>query len=85
MPRTSLAWFGPPWLGVCNARRPASCGPNEAYAAKARSLGLHVEILGEQLRHSEINSELGKPGAYTNAVEDFMASLDPTVKQLLGQ
>jgi acetyl esterase/lipase len=84
-PIDHLTRDGPPWLGVCNARRPASCGPNEAYAAKARSLGLHVEILGEQLHHSEINSELGKPGAYTNAVEDFMASLDPTVKQLLGQ
>ena len=76
---------GPPWLGVCNARRPASCGPNEEYAAKARSLGLRAEILGEALRHSEINSELGQPGAYTDAVEAFIASLDPAVKQLLGR
>lgn len=76
---------GPPWLGVCNAMRRASCGPNEEYAAKARSLGLRAEILGEKLRHSEINSELGQPGAYTDAVEDFMASLDPAVKQLLGR
>ncbi|HET6620108.1 MAG TPA: alpha/beta hydrolase [Dongiaceae bacterium] len=76
---------GPPWLGVCNSMRSASCGPNEEYAAKARALGLRVEILGEPLRHSEINRELGQPGAYTDAVEDFMASLDPTVKQLLGR
>jgi acetyl esterase/lipase len=76
---------GPPWLGVCNALRPASCGPNEEYAAKARALGLRAEILGEKLRHSEINGELGEPGAYTDAVEAFMASLDPTVKQLLGR
>jgi len=82
-PIDHLTKDGPPWLGICNSNRPLSCGPNQDYAAKASSLGLRVEILGEPLRHGEINRELGKPGAYTDAVEAFMGSLDPTVKALL--
>lgn len=82
-PVDHLTKDGPPWLGVCNSNRPASCGPNQEYAAKAKALGLHVQILGEPLRHGEINRELGKPGAYTEAVESFMGSLDPAVKALL--
>jgi acetyl esterase/lipase len=84
-PTHHLTHDGPPWLGVCNSMRSASCNPNEEYAAKARSLGLRAEILGEKLRHSEINRELGKSGPYTDAVEDFMASLDLAVKRLLGR
>ncbi|HEY3145705.1 MAG TPA: alpha/beta hydrolase [Dongiaceae bacterium] len=82
-PIDHLTKDGPPWLGVCNSDRPASCGPNKIYAAKAKSLGLTVAVLPEPMRHSEINRELGKPSAYTDAVEAFMASLDPTVKALL--
>ena len=74
---------GPPWLGVCSSNRRTSCDGNEAYAEKAQSLGARAEVLGRALSHGEINSELGKPGAYTDAVEAFMASLDPTVAALL--
>ncbi len=74
---------GPPWLGICNARRALSCDPNRDYIAAAKPLGLRVELLPVPLRHGEINDELGKPGAYTDAVEAFMASLDPGVKALL--
>jgi arylformamidase len=82
-PIDHLTKDGPPWLGVCNSNRPASCGPNRDYVAKAKTLDLRVEILGEPLRHGDINRELGKPGAYTEAVEAFMGSLDPAVKALL--
>jgi arylformamidase len=82
-PIDHLTKDGPPWLGVCNADRALSCGPNKDYAARASALGLRVEIRGEPLRHGEINSELGQPSAYTNAVEAFMSSLDPSVKALL--
>jgi acetyl esterase/lipase len=73
----------PPWLGVCSSPRRTSCGTNRIYAAKARDLGTRAETLGQELNHDEINSELGKPNAYTDAVETFMASLDPAVKALL--
>jgi len=84
-PIDHLTKDGPPWLGVCNSDRPASCGPNQIYAAKATALGLTVEVLPEPMRHSEINRELGKPSGYTDAVEGFMASLDPDVNALLRQ
>lgn len=72
-----------PWLGVCSRLRSSSCAGNTAFAAKAKSLGARAEVLGEKLRHGAINEDLGLPGAYTDAVESFMASLDPTVKALL--
>ena len=65
---------------VCNAFRKSSI---HDWSISSKALGLRVQILGEKLRHSDINRELGKPGAYTDAVEAFMGSLDPAVKALL--
>jgi acetyl esterase/lipase len=84
-PVDHLTKDGPPWLAVCNSDRSASCDPNQVYAAKAKALGLTAEVLPEPMHHSEINRELGKPSGYTDAVEGFMASLDPTVNALLRQ
>ena len=42
-----------------------------------------TRLLEQTPSHGEINAELGDPGAYTQAVEAFMASLDPTVAALL--
>ena len=74
---------GPPWLGVCSSRRRISCAGNELYAAEAKRLGARAEVLPQDLNHGGINSELGKAGAYTDAVEAFMASLDATVRARL--
>jgi arylformamidase len=82
-PMHHLTKDGPPWLGVCSSPRRTSCSANEIYAHKAQSLGVRAEVLGQALNHGEINSELGKPRAYTDAVEAFMASLDPNVAALL--
>jgi acetyl esterase/lipase len=80
-----LSKNSPPWLGVCSSNRVTSCGANRIYVAKSKELGTRAEILGEPLSHGAINSELGKPGAYTDAVEAFMASLDPGVAILLSK
>ena len=82
-PMHHLTKDGPPWLGVCSSPRRTSCSANEIYAEKAQALGVRAEVLGQALNHGEINGELGKPGAYTDAVEAFMASLDPSVAALL--
>ena len=74
-----------PWLGVCSRLRSDSCATNTAYALKSKGLGARAEVLGERLRHGAINEELGKPGEYTDAVETFLASLDPRLKTLLGK
>lgn len=76
---------GRPWLGVCSDMIRDSCPENVAFAAKAESLGIRAETLPEKLRHGQINAQLGEAGAYTDAVEAFMASLDPALKTLLGK
>lgn len=74
-----------PWLGVCSRLRASACAGNTVFATRARALGARAEVLGEKLRHGAINEDLGLPGAYTEAVETFMASLDPRVKALLSK
>lgn len=73
-----------PWLGVCSTRRKDDpCGQARAYAEKSQSLGVRAVVLPEAKSHGEINKEVGLPGDYTKAIEDFMASLDPFVATLL--
>ena len=63
--------------------RRTSCGTNRDLCRQVAGARRRAETLAETLSHGEINSELGKPGAYTDAVEAFMASLDPSVAALL--
>lgn len=73
-----------PWLGVCSSKRKAKvCADSEAYAEKSRQLGLRAESLPIAFGHGKINSELGAPGDYTDAVEKFMSSLDAEVAERL--
>ncbi|HWU75527.1 MAG TPA: alpha/beta hydrolase [Rhodanobacter sp.] len=73
-----------PFLAVCSSRRRDSCPQAHAFARKAESLRSHARVLEEDLRHGEIDSQLGLPSDYTTAVEQFMRSLDPVVAQHLG-
>jgi len=73
-----------PVLAVCSSRREDSCAQARGFVAKANGLGVHSEVLAQDLSHGEINKLLGKPGAYTDAVERFMAGLDPTVAKRLA-
>lgn len=73
-----------PLLAVCSTRRPDDpCSQAYGYAAKAASMLTRVQVLEQPLSHAQINSQLGDPGAYTEAVEQFMASLDPAVRQTI--
>lgn len=78
-PLMQLSGRSIPWLGVCSSRRKDSCAQAHAFAAKAASLGVKAEVLEENLKHGEINEDLGAPGAYTDAVETFMRGLDPAI------
>lgn len=74
-----------PWLGVCSTtRKDDPCGQARAYADKSNALGIKASVLPQPKNHGAINKELGAPGAYTEAVEDFMRTLDPAVARLLG-
>ncbi|MDR3409358.1 MAG: alpha/beta hydrolase [Formivibrio sp.] len=84
-PLHQLATNATPLLLVCSSIRPdAPCKQARQFADKAHALGIRAEVLPQALKHSEINEFLGKSGAYTDAVERFMASLDPQVKQQLA-
>lgn len=60
-----------PMLAVCSSLRLDACRQAEAYAARAKGLGVAVEVLPQALSHSEINQQLGVPGPYTDALEAF--------------
>ena len=72
-----------PLLAVCSSRRDDACPQAQAFAAKATPLGMRVSVLPQDRTHAEINDELGQPGAYTEAVEDFLRSLDPALAKAL--
>jgi arylformamidase len=74
-----------PLLAVCSTKRPDDpCSQAYSFAAKATSLLARVEVLQQPLSHGQINAQLGQQNSYTAAVEKFMASLDPQLKQLLS-
>lgn len=83
-PFYALAATAKPILLVCSTRREHSCPQARSFAAAASALGVRAEVQGEDLTHRQINATLGEPGAYTDAVERFMASLDPVVKRALA-
>ena len=66
----------PPVLAVCSTRRRVSCDQAQRFAAQGRALGMRVEVLPQDLSHGQVNEQLGLPGAYTDAVEAFMRSVD---------
>lgn len=74
---------GAPLLAVCSSRRDDSCPQARNFAAQAAGLGRSVQVLEQDLSHRAINQELGLVGDYTDAVEAFLRSLDPSLEALL--
>lgn len=65
-----------PMLLVCSEFRVESCGQAESFARKLKSVGTRAEVLPVRLTHGAINKRLGIRGDYTNAVDDFINSLE---------
>ncbi|MCP1582368.1 alpha/beta hydrolase [Pseudoxanthomonas mexicana] len=61
-----------PMLFVCSSRRQDACPQGRAMAEKAKTLGVAMEVLPEDLSHGEVNHLLGAPSAYTEAVDTFI-------------
>ena len=74
-PYDQLNRRGLPMLIVCSSQRSDSCPQGRALADKARTLGVPMQVLPEDLRHGEINSTLGAPSAYTRAVTAWIDRL----------
>lgn len=83
-PRHQLTRAAPPLLAVCSTqRRDKPCQQAQTFMQDAQALGNRAVVLPQDLSHSQINENLGLPGAYTEAVEDFMASLNSGLMALL--
>ncbi|HYD17714.1 MAG TPA: alpha/beta hydrolase [Patescibacteria group bacterium] len=75
-----------PWLSVCSAQRAGNpCGQSKEYAEKSNGLGIRAEVIPIDKKHGEINNDLGLPGDYTDAVDKFIASLDPVAARYINQ
>lgn len=63
-----------PMMLVCSTRRPDDpCDDARRFQAKAQAAGRDIPVLPQALTHADINRTLGLPGAYTDAVDAFIA------------
>jgi arylformamidase len=74
-----------PMMAVCSTRREDSCAQAKAFSTHASTLGVRVQVSGQDMSHGEINKELGNPGPYTQAVDQFMGGLSPVVAAALSR
>ena len=74
----------PPFLMVCSTQRDDACPQARRFIARAESLGGRASVLAKDLSHGDINRRLGEAGAYTQAVEAFMGSLDASLATTLA-
>ena len=72
-----------PLLAVCSSQREESCDQARGFAAHAAQMGVRAQVLPQDLSHGDINAQLGLPGSYTQAVEDFLSSLSPALASRL--
>ena len=84
-PYQQLTREAPALLAVCSSQRRDSCTQAHRFEARAASLGARVQVLERELSHGDINQRLGEDGAYTDAVDAFLATLDPELARLLAQ
>ncbi|MEK1943024.1 MAG: alpha/beta hydrolase [Pseudomonas sp.] len=82
-PNYVLANGAAPILAVCSTRREVACEQAQLFANHGGAVGVSISVLKQDMSHKEINQLLGTPGAYTDAVEAFMASLDIDVAKRL--
>jgi len=64
-----------PFLLVCSSQRAKSCRKSRAFLAALSARGTTNMVLPVDLAHNQINTELGKPSAYTRAVDAFLAPI----------
>jgi len=83
-PIAQLTRDASPFLLVCSTRRNDSCPQGDAFAAKGKAFGVRAEVLAKDFSHREINQLLGSDEAYTLAVDEFLASLDPAFSSRLA-
>jgi arylformamidase len=83
-PHHQLAAGAKPLLMVCSSWRRESCRAARRLAEKAATVGVRAEVLPVAKSHAAIDAQLGVAGAYTEGVETFLASLDPSLARALS-
>jgi len=74
-PAQHIAPDAVPMMLVCALKRPDdSCGQSRDFAARLKAAGHAAQVVPENLKHGEVNSELGLPGEYTDKVDGFMSA-----------
>lgn len=74
-PQQQLGRSALPMLLVCSSTRrfpTAPCAEARKFSGRAASLQVPMQVLPEALSHSEINDSLGRPSAYTDAVQAWI-------------
>lgn len=84
-PFHALAQPGSPVLAVCSTRRDDPCPQARRFVAKAASLGMRASVLERDLSHQDVNLQLGREKAYTEAVESFLRTLGESVAERLDR
>ncbi|WP_411881849.1 alpha/beta hydrolase [Polaromonas sp. YR568] len=75
-PSSVLAAGAAPMLLVCSTQRAdGSCAQSRDFADKVKAKGGRAGVLPQDLTHEQVNTTLGLPGAYTEAVDGFIADL----------
>ena len=64
-----------PMFLVCSSHSNGSCPQARTFSAKAIELGGRVVGLPVDMKHGELNKELGLPSDYTATIEGFMRTL----------
>ena len=64
-----------PMFVVCSLRSDGTCPQAQAFSTKATELGGKVTVLPVDMKHGELNKDLGLPSDYTTTVESFMRTL----------
>jgi len=83
-PAHHLAAGAKPMLLVCSSLRRDSCPAATRFAAKAAAVGVRAEVVPVPKSHAAIDAELGAPGEYTEAVEAFLRTLDPSLARAIA-
>lgn len=74
-PYHQLSTQATPMLLVCSSQRTEPCPQAHDFSRHAQSMGVRTQVLEQPLSHQQINDNLGKPGSYTDTVDQFLRTL----------
>lgn len=74
-PIANLTTGTAPFLLPCSVQRANACPAARKFSAALAGQGGHGQVVAVDKSHNEMNADLGRPGAYTQAIDAFLASI----------